>query len=362
MKPSDYLSIITLACLPFGAAAQGLHIGPGAGLVISGAPSLVFNNTGLINNGGFLAGSSTVIFTGDTAAGNSFIGGDHPVSFYNVSVSRPSRDLQLNNDAAVTGSISLDSGNLQLNSYTLDLGTSGRILGERNNACITGGDGGIIKVMALLNAPRALNPGNIGIEFTSDADMGWTMIARGHAQQTGPGGPSGILRYFDITRESNSSVQTSLRLYYLDGELAGNDKKALSIFSGAEDNSGWSLWGRDGFDPENNWVAKTSTGPLHRFTLAIPGGGTAAKGTETFRMNVAPNPALGVCRVSLFSDSEKDRLLSLYDQGGHLLETQLVHCNAGLTITYWNLTRLANGLYYLSSGNVAAGALKIVKQ
>lgn len=365
MKPSNYIGIairMILASLPFGIQAQGLHIRPGAGLVISGAPNLVFNNAGLINDGRFLAGSSTVIFTGDTAASKTFIGGDNPIAFYNVSVSRPFHDLQLNNDAAVTGSITLDSGNLQLNNYTLDLGTTGRITGERNSACITGTNGGIIKVTALLNAPRAVNPGNIGIEFSSDANLGWTTITRGHTRQTGPAGPTGILRYFDIDPEMTTNAAVSLRLYYLDGELAGKDKNALSIFSGAEGNNNWSLWGRDKADPENDWVVKNNTGPLHRFTLAIPDAGTKSNLTGTFRITVIPNPVSGAFRTSLFSDSEKDQVLNLYDQAGHILATKLVHCNAGLTGLYWNVAGLANGVYYLSSGNASAGAVKIIKQ
>jgi len=73
----------------------------------------------------------------------------------------------------------LNSGNLELNNHTIDLGATGHIAEERNEARITGISGGIIKATVLLNAPRSVNPGNIGVEITSAANLGLTPLQEG---------------------------------------------------------------------------------------------------------------------------------------------------------------------------------------
>ncbi len=75
-----------------------------------------------------------------------------------------------------------------MNNYMLDLGSSGNIANESNNSCITGTTGGAIRITTVLNAPQGVNPGNIGVELTSDADLGSTVITRGHVQQTSSNG------------------------------------------------------------------------------------------------------------------------------------------------------------------------------
>ncbi len=73
MKPLHHIRGIALqmimALLYFSMQAQGLHITPGAHLVMSDSPNLVFNNSNLINNGSFAPGNSTVLFTGNHASG-----------------------------------------------------------------------------------------------------------------------------------------------------------------------------------------------------------------------------------------------------------------------------------------------------
>ena len=134
MKPSHYTGIITLlittACLPLCLHAQGLHLTPEIHLVMNGAPALVLNNASLVNDGNLDAGNGAVLFAGDAATGRSFIGGATPIAFYDLTIGKSANDLRLNNNVAVSGRITLGSGNLQLNNYTLDLGSSGIIIGK----------------------------------------------------------------------------------------------------------------------------------------------------------------------------------------------------------------------------------------
>ena len=235
MKSTVYMRLLamTLLLALFGLAgwAQGLQLTPGIHWVVNGPSQLILHNASLINDGSFFADSGTVVFTSDTGSGGAIIGGANPVSFHDLRIGKAANDLQLNNDAFVAGRIMLDSGNLQLNGYLLDLGASGSIIGERNEARITGVHGGTVRITALLHGPHAVNPGNIGVEITSDADLGSTVITRGHFQLTNSSGETSIQRWFDITPETNTNLHASLRLFYLDEELAGKNKNALALFS-----------------------------------------------------------------------------------------------------------------------------------
>ncbi len=345
-----------LLFLPFGSFGQGLHIANGAQWIVNGSPSLVLNNVSLINNGNFETGNGTVLFTGDAPA---LIGGDRPIQFYNLVIGKSFNDLQLNNDAAITGNIVMNSGNLQLNNYTLDLGITGTVVGEKNSSCITGVNGGTIKKTAFLNAPQGINPGNIGVELTSQAYLGSTVITRGHVQQSNTSGQSGIQRYFDITPEANGNLQATLRFFYLDGELAGKDKINLTVFSSPEGRNDWASSGKDKSDPAGNWVVKSNIDELHRFTLAIPGGGKLVG--KVGSLQIFPNPSTGAFRTSLVSETTKTSVISLYDQKGHLIERKTIYCQAGVNTIEWNTVHLAAGNYFLATEDMPGTAIEIIR-
>jgi len=369
MKHTAYMRLLAMTLLPavsgLAGQAQGLQLTPGIQWVVNGSTQMILHNASLINNGSFIADSGTVVFTSDRGSAGEFIGGANPVSFYNLTIGRSEKDLQLNNNALITGRITLDSGNLQLNDYMLDLGSSGRIEGERNEARITGIQGGTIRITALLNRPNAVNPGNIGVEFTSDADLGSTVITRGHAPLTNSGGQVGIQRWFDIAREVNTNAPISLRFLYLDGELAGNDKNALTIFSGNEMDNTWTSWGKDAADPAANWVFKSNIDQLHRFTLAIGSGKVFSKfgpGGSIPSLIIYPNPAHDVFALQLISGEKGNGVMYLYDQTGNLLEEKAAYWQAGVNTINWNISRYAAGNYYLFIGNQLGRTIKVVKQ
>ncbi|HSC38351.1 MAG TPA: hypothetical protein VLD19_10780 [Chitinophagaceae bacterium] len=355
MKHFIYILIPACALLPFRPQAQQLLIGPGAQLVVTGAPSLVLNNTSLVNNGRFTADSSTVLFAG---ARHASIGGYNPLSFYNLVIDIPRGEVQLNNNAAATGSITMNNGNLQLNNYTLNLGSSGRISHERNEARIIGNNGGAITITALLNAPHAVNPGNIGVEITSDANLGPTVITRGHLQQSNDLGQTGIQRYFDVLPSFNTTAPATLRFYYFDAELAGYNKNGLQLFSGKPAGKDLVPRGKDQGDGTDNWILKNNLPALQRFTLApAPRNTTTASSLQLY-----PNPSRNTFTMVLLSDKEKEGTIGLRDQDGRLLETKTVHCQAGINKIEWNISGYAAGAYYLESDRLGVQHATIVKQ
>jgi hypothetical protein len=176
------------------AQAASLNIGRGASMVISGDAKLVLQNTSLINNGTLQAGSSTFIFKDEEKAA-SFIAGTAATNFHHLTIDKSGGLLQLENDIAVRGVLQMQSGNLELNRHNIDLGQSGTIAGEQATARITGFSGGTVTVMARLNAPGNVNPGNIGAVISANADLGPTLITRGHIQQINSEGQTSINRY-----------------------------------------------------------------------------------------------------------------------------------------------------------------------
>ncbi|HET6255756.1 MAG TPA: T9SS type A sorting domain-containing protein [Puia sp.] len=350
------LSLLFGAALSTDLSAQGLQLSPGVYWVTTGAPNVVLNNSGIINNGVFIPGASTLIFSGNDASLVSYIGGDRKISLYNVVIAMASPGLRLDNDAQVDNFITLDSGNLELNGHLLDLGSTGSIIGERDGACITGSSGGMIRRTADLFAPQAVNPGNIGIAISSPDIFGPVTITRGHTAQLTANGVAAIQRYFVFDPAINGSRST-VRIYYLDGELGGNSKPELTLFSASGAWTDWQEVGASHRSTDSNWVEQSQLKQLQRFSLAMGDAVAAGELAEAY-----PNPVQDVVKIKLVTPAGKDALIGLYDVSGHLLELRQVHCTAGTSFTEWNLSRYAAGVYYLRFRGLTTADLKLVRQ
>lgn len=363
MQPIHYIRVIAftmLAVITFsGLRAQGIYLSSGVNWVAKNSPRLVLNDANLTSNGHFSADSSTVIFTGDNSPSPLFIGGSVPVTFYNLTIIKS--DVKLDDSAGVIGTLTLDSGNLQLNGYALNLGTSGIIVGESDNARIADVRGGTITITATLNAPHAVNPGNIGVEVTSQANFGSTVITRGHLQQTTSSGETSIQRWFNIVPETNSNAPASLRFFYFDSELAGKDKNALVLFSSKEGDDDWSVGGKDASDPVAGWIYKSNIGQGRRFTLAVGSENTKPVGPGS-SLQIYPNPSRDMFTMQIVSKEAGNGMAQLYDLSGHLLEVKRVYWQAGVTTVNWDISKYAAATYFLSIGNLVGGTTNIIKQ
>lgn len=146
-------SFLLVACLfPLTSYGQGgIVIESGGKLVLNSTVNLVLNNSGITNDGTFTAGSSTVSFTGNTATANSFIAGTTATNFYNLTLNKSSNGLILNRNIGISNNLSFVSGDsLFLNTYNVDLGSTGSITGETNTNKITSPTGGYIQVTQIL--------------------------------------------------------------------------------------------------------------------------------------------------------------------------------------------------------------------
>jgi hypothetical protein len=265
----SYTLLVLLAgcCLPAGLMGQGIY--NTASIVVGGAPTITIRDGGFHNDGQFNPGTGTVILTGVSAAGISAIGGASSTPFFHLTIAKTTNGASLSGDISVGGNLTMQSGNLDIGMHMIDLGSgAGALVNENNDARILATGSGLITKTADLNAPAEVDPGNIGIVLSSSANLGNTVIRRGSQQQASSGGGLGIARYFDIIPTNNSGLNASLKMYYLDDELAGIRKTELNFYKSENGGSSWSFAGKDNSDETADWVLKNNIDQLSRWTLA----------------------------------------------------------------------------------------------
>ena len=257
-----WISLIVLGFLLQQMNAQStLKISSGTHLVAKGKPTVVLQNTSWENNGTFTADSSMVRFSGNSA---DTISGTSSTGFYGLTMEKSSNGVALAQTIQIDDSLYFLAGNLDLNGNDLTLGTdNGGISGEGEARRITGANGGeVIKVM-VLNAPSGINPGNMGAVITTPVNMGATIIRRGHVPQTLPNGSS-IERYFQIIPATNTGLNASVNISYLDAELNGLTEPALESWH--EGTPNWINYAPDVADDLANY-AEVTVDTLGKITL-----------------------------------------------------------------------------------------------
>jgi len=331
--------------------------GTGVRIIVEDSLKLVLNNASFINNGIFAAGKSAMIFTGNANTNYCFVGGTASTSFYQLVINKEDNDVQLNRDIIVMHSLQMMQGNLELNGYTADLGTTGIINNEHPGSLITGNLGGQVKVTTELNTPRAVNPGNIGIEISSDTRYGRTTIIRGHQQQLN-NGSGGIHRYFELQPTYNADQPMHVKFMYYLSELAGINDNALTVFSQQNSSGTWMNIGKDGTDPVQHWIVKTNVKAAGRFTLDA--GTIDLVKQSKLDIQLYPNPTINSFTLSLPRPGENELLIRLLDAHGRLLDTRSLQ--KGTTKLVWSMEKYPQGNYILSFANEHYPDLKIIKQ
>lgn len=252
--------------LAFNASSgQGLMSSVGSNIVVSGSPNIVITDGNMNTEGAFAPGQGTVKFTGGSNAG---VWGNN-LGFYNLEIDKSAADLTLDTSITVDNNLTMTNRHIQLNNHNIDLGTTGTIVGESNTSYITGLSGGTVIRTETMNAPTAVNPGNIGAEITTASNLGTTQIIRGHVQQQGVSSGIGIARYFDIIPASgmNSALNATVDFYYLEDELMGLGEAELMMSTKSAPSGWWFMIGEDGLDVSNNILTKTSIDTFGRITL-----------------------------------------------------------------------------------------------
>lgn len=244
--------------------AQGIVINDGGNIVVNGNASIVINDGHLNNSGTFTPATGTVLFTGTNAVN---ISGNSTTSFYNLSMDKSGAGITLMQNASVAGALAMVNGNLDLNSYNLDLGTTGSVTGERAVSRILGPAGGFLIRTTQLSSPAAVNPGNIGVSITSSANLGTTIIKRGHEMLQLAGGYSAN-RFFDIAAAGGTGNNTVLNFSYFDEELNTVAEKELGVYYIPSSAATQTLLTTTAFDSVADNIQVSNAALAGRFVLA----------------------------------------------------------------------------------------------
>ena len=164
-----------------------------------------------------------------------------------------STSVSLSHDIVVNGNLNINSGDLSLEGYHINLGTIGT-LNETPGNTVTGLTGSISAIRDL-NAPSAVNLAGLGAMFTSTENLSTTLVERFHSPGIGNGN-QGILRQFSIAfivskdgqkiikKHNNIALATTMRFYYDESELGGIPESNLSLFhSNTGMNNTWEQMG-----------------------------------------------------------------------------------------------------------------------
>lgn len=334
-----------------------------ANIVVSGKAYIIVHNGSFINNKTFKAGNGTVKITGSAAAEKSVIGGTAALAFKNLIINKTANAAFLSANIKVNGNLNMSRGNLNLKGYNIDLGSgTGTILNEKESSRITGTSGGNVIKTVTLNAPNAVNPGNIGIKITSKANLGLTIIKRGHQQQTGLGGGKSISRYFDIMPANNANLNATLKMFYFKKELAAGQPESSLVFWKSKDNgSTWTNIGRNKRDTAGNWVLKNNIYSLSRFTLANNNTILSSNNNDVendVSLNklsnddavIYPNPVNTQFTIQVYTKTANKFSVKLSNANGNIVwsKTNLTAPESSIRV---NVSNLPAGVYELQISN-----------
>jgi len=221
--------------------ASNFYLTANSNLILSGTAKWVNNGTVTCASG------SNVKFTG---SGSQFIKGSNATTFSNVYTLKSNAvdNVILLNDAFINGTLYLQTGNWDLTNKICDLGTTGNVSGENENARIRatnsdeitdGAEGsgtGIIRAMR--NNPSG-NTAGLGLDFSPSSSLGNnTRIIRGCNALQGTGSFTGnwsIFRWYRIQPGSGTYTPITVNKFYYWGgvnnyELNGHTEANLQMF------------------------------------------------------------------------------------------------------------------------------------
>lgn len=226
-----------------------------------------------LDNDGTLSpavGAGRVIFKG---AANDIIRGNGTTNFDQLEIAKTGNGtLTLQTDLDIRSGIWFNGGLINLDNSVVTLLGNASLNDESETSRVIATNGGYLQVNMQLNAPKGINPGNLGAIISSTQNLGLTLIRRGHEQQTVEAGRTSIQRYFDITPQNNTALNATFRMEYADGELEKQAENALE-FRLSEDLTKWVRLTSSSRNTTDNYVELQGLNSFGRLTLADDGAG-----------------------------------------------------------------------------------------
>ncbi len=284
--------LVAHACSLILYAQASVKVDAGAHIKSAGGAYMVLDNINIANNGSFqqTAGSGFVKLTGATNV--SLSGSGNTAMDVLLLAKDDGAIFNLNSNLSIVSNVNFSGGLLNLNNSVVDLSTTGSFIDESETSRAFTTGSGYIQATGIINNPSSVDLGNLGAMISSTANLGATVIRRGHAIQMGVSGSNNsIERFYDIIPAHNMNLKAVLRFHYFDGELNGIPEASLHQWK-SKDNSNWDLVGADAGDLVANYVEKKSINKFERWTLA-----TATAPTIICPGNITTNPNQNGCKA-----------------------------------------------------------------
>ncbi|MGE0590728.1 MAG: PKD domain-containing protein [Cyclobacteriaceae bacterium] len=209
----------------------------------------IFLNSPLYVNGNVVSNGALNLIDEDNSGGflelfggsGSFDGGS-PIILNRLRVNR-TNGLNLNRNLSIAAnslvlnpSIELLAGSIDLQSFEIDLGESGSLVGENDVNRVFSASSGTIAYVLNMSPTIGDNPGGLGFQLEGSI-LGGVEIRRGHATQATAGDGS-ILRYYDVNLNSGDVIN-SVRFNYLSPELNGITENDLRLYVSYDAGASW---------------------------------------------------------------------------------------------------------------------------
>lgn len=205
-----YFIIFGIFITSFVQAQTTITVGSDAHLQLSEGAVITVNDSYIVNEGAIIANKGLLSINNQfnvswSGHGNYFLN--------DLSIDVRDR-LDIASDVYVEGKLTLVNGVVDLSNQTLELGLEeGSIIGENEETYLyASGNGKIIKSFNF-NGPQNDNPGNIGLEITSDESLGYGEITRLHQSVTLNQGVS-IQRVYKLQTDVSRTNPIDVTLFY----------------------------------------------------------------------------------------------------------------------------------------------------
>jgi hypothetical protein len=162
--------------------------------------------------------------------------------------------LVLDQHIQVKDSALFQQGNIDLNGFNVALEPMAIIIQEKENSRFTGSTGGEVFTTLSMNAPQALNPGNLGLVISSAENLGSVTIRRGHQKQNSGSLGNSINRYYQIQQAAGQTINATIRFFYFDAELDTLQETGLDLFNSEDHGTNWTSMPSSGKDATANFV------------------------------------------------------------------------------------------------------------
>ncbi|MEO1438267.1 MAG: hypothetical protein AAFV80_22185, partial [Bacteroidota bacterium] len=200
------------------------------GVVVQQAGSINLDNTHWINNGSYISEANGSVMISGNGLEATTIGGNVVSTFEELVLNKTTSGARLEQSITINHAVVFQNGYLDLNGDTITLGMPDALIeNETADNRIIGPNGGTIQMTIDLNAPSQVNPGNLGFEISSSANLGSTLVQREHVPVSLNDSLS-INRSYKIFPTNNTDLDATIGLRYLESELEGYNESALGAW------------------------------------------------------------------------------------------------------------------------------------